>query len=164
MELNNLVPFRHRRQQAAHMRTLSPFERMHEEMDRLFDDFLPHLSVGHDGETRLGSLASVDLSETDSDLELTADLPGMKEDDIDITLRDGALIISGERKHEAEEKKKNFYRSERVYGSFNRAITLPCDVDEDRIHANFKKGVLTVRLPKSKSAKENVRKIAIQAN
>ncbi len=161
MELNDLVPFRHRRRQAARAGALTPFERMYEEMDRLFDDFLPQFA-GDREPGRRGVLASVDLSESDDALELTADLPGMEEDDIDVTLRDGAVTIHGERKHESEEKKKNFYRAERAYGAFSRTIPLPCEVDHDRVDATFKKGVLKVRLPKSQSAKEQERKIAIQ--
>ena len=163
MELNDLVPFRQRRRQAERANALSPFERMHEEMERLFDDFLPQFTAGRDGEARFGALASIDLSETDDALELTADLPGMEEDDIDVTLRDGAIVIRGERKHETEEEKKNYYRSERAYGAFSRTVPLPCDVDEESVNAKFKKGVLTVHLPKSQSAKENERKISIKA-
>ena len=163
MELNDLVPFKNRRREAARAGALSPFERMHEEMDRIFDDFLPQIGSGREFDRRVGLLASVDLSETDDALEVTVDLPGMEEQDIDITLRDGALAIRGERKHESEEKKKNYYRSERAYGSFTRTIPLPCEVDEDGVQAKFKKGVLTVHMPKSQEAKDHERKIAIQA-
>lgn len=129
----------------------------------MFDDFLPQFSTARGSDKRFDFLASVDLGETDDALELTADLPGMAERDIDVTLQDGALVISGERRHEAEEKRKNYYRAERAYGAFNRAIPLPCEVDEDRIEAHFKKGVLTVHMPKSTDAKENQRKIRINA-
>ena len=162
MELNDLVPFRHRRP-VARSTALSPFDRMHEEMDRLFDDFLPQLSKGREFDSRMGTLASIDLSETDDALEIKADLPGMQESEIDVTLRDGALVISGERKHQSEEKKKNYYRSERAFGAFTRSVPLPCDIDEDSIDAQFKKGVLTVHMPKSSAAKENQRKIEIRA-
>lgn len=163
MHINDLVPFRNRRQHAAHAKAVSPFERMHEEMDRLFDDFLPQLTATMDGSARFGALASVDLSETDDALELSADLPGMEENEIEIMLRDGTLVIRGERKDESEEKRKNYYRSERAYGAFSRTITLPCDVDEEGVAANFKKGVLTVHLPKSQQAKQQGRKIDIKA-
>ncbi len=163
MELNDLVPFRHRRQQAVRGTAQSPFDRLHEEMDRLFDDFLPQVSNGNEFDSRLGALASIDLSESDDALEIKADLPGMQEADIDLTLRDGALVISGERKHESEEKKKNYYRSERAYGAFTRNVPLPCEVDEDKIDAQFKKGVLTVHMPKTPAAKNNRRKIEIRA-
>lgn len=163
MELNDLVPFRNRRRQAARDGALSPFERMHEEMDRLFDDFLPQISERRDSGARFGALASVDLSETDDALELCVDLPGMEEKDIDVTLRDGALTIRGEREDESEEKRKNYYRSERAYGAFSRTVSLPCEVDEEAIDAKFKKGVLTVHLPKTQKAKEHERKIAIKA-
>lgn len=163
MELNDLVPFRQRRRQASRSSALSPFERMHEEMDRLFDDFLPQFSESSEPGVSVGVLASVDLSETDDALELTADLPGIEEDNIDVMLRDGNLVIRGERKQEAEEKRKNYYRSERAYGAFSRTIPLPCEVDEEGVDAKFKKGVLTIHLPKSQSAKAHERKIAIKA-
>lgn len=162
MEFNDLVPFRKQRRHATRGSTLSPIERMHEEMDRLFDDFLPHLAKGGNVGAQFGSIASVDLSEADDNLELTMDLPGLEDDEIDVTLRNGALTVSGERKDEREEKRKNFYRSERAYGSFSRTIALPCEVDEDAVDAKFEKGVLTVRLPKSQKAKELERKISIK--
>lgn len=164
MELNDLVPFRHRRRQATRATAVSPFERMHEEMDRLFADILPQYSSDREIGHRVGFLTSVDLSESEDAIELTADLPGLEEDNIDITLRDGALQISGERKHEKEEKRKNYYHSERAYGAFSRIIPLPCEVEEDKVEAKFKRGVLTVHLPKSQAAKEHERKIAIQAD
>ena len=164
MALNDLVPFRHRRRAPARREAQSPFERMHEEMDRLFDDFLPQLARGGDFDPRAGTLASIDMSETEDSLEVKADLPGLAEDDIDVTLRDGALVISGERKHEIEEKKKNYYHAERVFGAFTRAIPLPCEVDEERVDADFQQGVLTVRLPKTVSARDSQRKIEIRSS
>jgi HSP20 family protein len=162
MELTDLVPFRNRRRLGARSGALSPFERMHDEMERLFDDFTPQFSSFRELAPRAGLLASIDLSESDDALEVKADLPGLEEKDIDVTLRDGALLISGERKHETEERKKNYYRAERAYGSFSRSIPLPCEVDQDRIEAQFKKGVLTVRLPKTREVKEKQRKIEIR--
>jgi len=137
---------------------------MHEEMDRLFDDLLPQFSGIREPEFRGDLLASVDLSESDDALEVKADLPGLEEKDIDVALRGGLLLITGERKHESEEKKKNYYRSERSYGSFSRSIPLPCEVDHDRIEAEFKNGVLTVRMPKSREAREKQRKIEIKTS
>ncbi|MEL7488483.1 MAG: Hsp20/alpha crystallin family protein [Pseudomonadota bacterium] len=163
MELNDLVPFRHRRRAPVRSKDDNPFERMHEEMDRLFDDFLPQLAGDLDRDRRGGIMASIDLSESDDALELIADLPGLEEDDIAITLRDGALVIRGERKHEHEQKEKNYYRSERAYGSFCRRIALPCDVDEERTEAKFQRGVLTIHLPKSQSAKAKERKIEVRS-
>lgn len=166
MELKELTPFRRWRrggEQGGRDAALGPFERMHEEMDRLFEDFLPQFSDRRELESRMKGLAQIDLSETDDALEIDVDLPGVKEGDIDVTFRDGALFITGERKHESEEKKKNYYRSERSYGSFSRSITLPCDVEADQIDARFKKGVLKIMLPKSPAAKESQRKIEIRA-
>lgn len=162
MGLNDLVPFRHRRRQAARSDALSPFERMHDEMDRIFNEFMPQLPDVEGLGAGAGTLASIDLSETDDALELKADLPGMEEKDLNVTLRNGAVTISGERKYESEETKKNFYRAERAYGSFSRSVSLPCEVDEERVEAHFKNGVLTVRLPKSATEKHNQRKIDIK--
>ncbi len=162
MALTDLVPFAHRRRPAARSGSANPFERLHEEMDRLFEDFMPQASGLRGLDQRAGFLGALDLSETEEALELKVDLPGIDEDKIEITLRDGALFIHGEREEEKEEKKKNFYRSERSFGFFSRNVPLPCEVDEDKIDAQFKKGVLTVRLPKTADAKRSERKIPIQ--
>lgn len=91
----------------------------------------------------------MNLAETESNYEVTVDLPGLKADDVRVEFREGQLIISGERKSEPETAGKKFHRVERSYGSFRRTITLPGDVDEDRIDAEFHDGVLLVTLPKS---------------
>lgn len=164
MEFTDLVPFKHRRRNGGRAASLTPFERMHDEIDRLFEDFLPQFSGASGADSGFGALASIDVGETDDALEVTADLPGMEEGDIDVTYRDGALLITGERKQESEEKKKNYYRAERAYGAFSRSVPLPCEVDENGIEAKFKKGVLTVRLPKSRTARERQRKIEIRTS
>ncbi len=164
MALTDLVPFAHRGRRAARSGAISPFERLHEEMDRLFEDFMPEATGLRAFDHKAGFLGALDLSETDDGLEVKVDLPGIDEDKIEITLRDGALFIHGEREEEKEKKKKNFYRSERSFGYFSRNIPLPCDVDENKIDAEFKKGVLTVRMPKSPEAKQSERKIAIKTS
>lgn len=163
MDLPALNPFRGRRPTLWSAPNGGPFERMHEEIDRLFDEFMPQLSPQRETEFRPGLLATVDVSETDDAIEVKADLPGIEQKDIDLSLRNGSLFIRGERKHAVEEKKKNYYRAERSYGAFSRGIPLPCEVDENRIDARFENGVLTVRLPKSPAAKESERKISIKA-
>lgn len=103
---------------------------------------------------------SVDIAETESEIVVKADVPGVSRDDIDITVDNNQLIISGEKKHETEEKEKNYYRMERRYGSFRRVFALPSTADTDKIKAGYDKGVLTVTIPKAEVAKG--RKVEIE--
>ena len=104
----------------------------------------------------------LDVSETDTALEVVADLPGMEKKDINVTLEDDLLIIQGERKEEKEEKGKKFHTIERRSGSFYRALRLPMEVVSDKIEAAFKDGVLTLKLPKSKESKKKAAQIEIK--
>ena len=96
---------------------------------------------------------SVDISETDGEYQIKAEIPDVKKEDVKVTLEDGVLTIQGERKHEKEEKGKKYHRVERSYGSFARSFTLPDLVDEEKVKAEFKDGVLNLQLPKSEKAK-----------
>lgn len=111
------------------------------EMNRLFDGFF-----GGGGRRRW--IPAMDLAESDDELVLTADLPGMSEDDIAIEVRDNVLAISGERKDERREQGRGFHRAERTFGSFSRTLTLPRGVEADRVSASFDQGVLEVHIPK----------------
>ena len=95
---------------------------------------------------------SVDISETDGEYQIKAEIPDVKKEDVKVTLEDGVLTIQGERKHEKEEKGKKYHRIERSYGSFVRSFTLPDLVDEEKVKAEFKDGVLNLQLPKSEKA------------
>ena len=106
---------------------------------------------------------NVDVAETDKEIKVTAKLPGLDEKDIEVDIRDNALTIKGEKRAEKEEKDKTFYPSERSYGMFQRVIGLPAEVQEDKVEAEFSKGVLTIRLPKSPAAQKMSRKIEIVA-
>jgi HSP20 family protein len=94
-----------------------------------------------------------DITEDEKEYLIKADLPGMKKEDVKVTVENGVLIISGERQFEKEEKKRKYHRVERGYGTFMRSFTLPDDADGDKIKAEFKNGLLTVHLPKSEHAK-----------
>ncbi len=104
---------------------------------------------------------SIDVYETDSDVRIKVDLPGMTARDIDISIKDHVLSIKGERKQEEEVRDENFYRMERSYGSFRRMIELPVDVKKEQIDATFKEGVLTISLPKAKEAIPKETKIPV---
>ncbi|MEN3037978.1 MAG: Hsp20/alpha crystallin family protein [Candidatus Kryptonium sp.] len=95
----------------------------------------------------------VDISETDDEYIVRAEIPGVNKDDIKITIKENMLTISGEKKQEKETKNENFHRIERVYGSFSRSFTLPGAVKVDKVEAKFKDGVLTIKLPKVEEAK-----------
>jgi HSP20 family protein len=96
---------------------------------------------------------SLDLAETDGALEVRMDVPGMEAKDIDIQVNNNLLTVSGERKEEREEKGKTYHRVERRVGSFSRSVTLPCPVNEGAVDAQYKNGILTIKLPKTDEAK-----------
>lgn len=104
----------------------------------------------------------VDVSENDKEIRISAELPGMNEKDIDITLNHDSLTIKGEKKEEKEDKGKDYYRMERSYGSFFRTIPLHVEVESDKAAASYKKGVLTVKIPKSPKAIEEKKKISVK--
>lgn len=151
-----------------------PLLALRAQMDRLFDDFasdwrLPSLTRGlwdrDPGQTSLWSRGAVDVrfdvAESDDAIEMSAELPGIEEKDVELTLSDGVLTIKGEKKAETETTEKDYYLSERRYGSFVRSLRLPESIDEGKIKAGFEKGVLRVTLPKRPEAKKKTKKIAI---
>lgn len=110
------------------------------------------------------TLPQADVSETDSEYEITVDLPGMDEKDIDVSLTDDAIVLKGEKKSEKETKEKEFHLTERSFGSFKRSFSLPADVDRKGVKATFSKGVLTVHLPKSQEADAKPQKIEVKGS
>lgn len=140
----------------------TPLGWLRTEIDRLFDDFgRPTRAMFDFGRTTLAPVPAVELTEEDKAYRLTAELPGMKEDEVDISVDEGSLLLSGEKREESERKEGGALISERRYGAFERRIPLPSDVDPDKIKAEFKKGVLTITLAKDTQAAERRRKIAI---
>ncbi len=143
------------------------------EMDRVFDRFsggfnLPWRqmfktgpSAGDEGFFAF-SAPAVDVSEDDKAYRITAELPGLDEKNIDVLVSGDMLTLKGEKHHEKEEKDKNRYMSERVYGSFQRSFTMPDGVDRDKIGADMSKGVLTIILPKTAEAQKPQQKIEVK--
>jgi len=145
----------------------SPVMAIQNEMNHMFDQFFSDpFTLVPIAATRLASefTPRIDVAETDTELKVTAELPGMDEKDIQINLEQDALLISGEKKADVEEKSKNFHRIERSYGSFQRVIPLATEVVEEKIEAVFKNGVLTVTLPKTPANIKKARKITIKSN
>lgn len=139
-----------------------PFTGFQHDMERMFADVAKRWPLSADG-GKLGMLSpDVDIEETDSGLELTAELPGVAEKDIDLSYHDGVLTLRGEKKSEREEKEEGRYLSERVYGSFQRSLTVPFEIDEDKVEATFDNGVLKVMLPRSPETERKARKIEVK--
>ena len=126
----------------------------------MFDDFWgePWLAPR---ETFAGFWPQVDVTETDKEVKVCAEIPGVDAKDIDVSVEDGTLTIRGEKKYEREENEKGQYRMERSYGSFERVIALPTEVDESKAKAEFKKGVLRLTLPKRPGAQSRRKKIPV---
>lgn len=152
-----------------------PLETLRREVDRLFQDFdrdswrLPFRRSTFDvepfwrRELSWGATPAVDIVEKDNAFEITADLPGFDEKNVEVKLSNGSLTIKGEKREEKEEKKKDYYLHERHFGSFERSFRVPDGVDSDKIEAKFNKGVLTVTLPKKPEAQKPVKKIDVKA-
>ena len=140
----------------------SPFLSLHREMNRVFDDFFRDFDMRlpmMGGAGLNGGWPQVDLAETDKELTVTAELPGMEEKDVELLLQDGMLTLKGEKRSETEDKDRQF--SERYYGRFERHIPLGAEVQADKAEARFKNGVLTVTLPKNPEALPKAKRIAI---
>jgi HSP20 family protein len=138
----------------------SPFREL-ARLEREMDDMFSRFPAWPWGERERGWAPAVDMIDHKDEFVLRADLPGLDEKDIEVTVEDGTVTIRGERKEETEEKKEDYYYSERSYGVFARALPLPAGVEPDKVRATFKKGVLEVHLPKAKEAKG--KKIEIKA-
>ena len=141
-----------------------PFLSLHREVNRLFDDVfrgfdsrLP--ALGRFSSFGGGGWPNVEVSDGEKEIRVTAEVPGLEEKDIEVLLEDGVLTLKGEKRSETEDKDRQF--SERFYGRFERRIPLGHEVEDDKVSANFKNGVLTVALPKTERAQAKAKRIAI---
>jgi HSP20 family protein len=158
MALRDLIPSHNGSRDLSPHRGESPFLALHREMNRLFDDAFRSFDVAPFSTQGIG-WPSVEVNETEKEVKVIAELPGLEEKDVNVELRDGLLTISGEKKGETEDKERRF--SERYYGRFERSVPVD-DVDQEKVEASFKNGVLTVKLPKSPTAQQKVKRIAIK--
>jgi HSP20 family protein len=150
----NLIPWRNKRE--GRENELSPLVSLRGEMDRLFDSFLrdpfgsmdwPHWGVGKWS-------PAMDVAESDKEVSVRAELPGIDPKDLDVSVVGNQLILSGEKRESSETKERGFYHSETHYGSFRRSVPLPEGVDTEHVDAEFTQGVLTLRLPKTAPANQ----------
>jgi HSP20 family protein len=169
MTMRDLIPWHWNRGRNLSLRRdedFNPFLTLHREMNRLFDETLRGFEVapasfGRSFDRPMGmGWPKIEISDTDNEVKVCADLPGLEEKDVNVELANGVLVIKGEKKSEAEDKDLMF--SERYYGRFERRIAVE-DIEEDKVAASFKNGVLTVTLPKSAKAQEKVKRIAVNA-
>jgi HSP20 family protein len=134
---------------------------LHNEMEKIFGDLFASQESETNGEST-SWMPTVDISETENGFEILAELPGVTESDVHVSVTDNLLTIKGEKQHEKETDDKNYHRVERRYGSFQRSFTLPRNVETTDIKAEFKDGVLTLNIPKAEEAKPT--EIPITAN
>lgn len=165
MSMQELFPWRTQGRHAAPKSSDDLLMPLHQGIDRLFSDFfgadLPRLArFQWDG----GFSPSMDVSETDGQLEVTAELPSLDEKDVEVSVSDGVLTIKGEKKSETkeEDKDRSHYRLERSYGSFRCSFQLPQGVDADKVSASFDKGVLKISIAKTEAARTATRKIEVK--
>ena len=162
MNMRDLIPWA-RSQQMAPSRYRDegdPFMTLHREMNRLFDDVFRGFDMAPLGNTnRIAGWPHVEVVETDKEVRVLAELPGLDDKDVEVLMHDDVLTIRGERKSEIEDQERAF--SERYYGRFERRIPLSWEIDEDKIEASFRNGVLTVTLPKSAESRPQVKRVAI---
>jgi HSP20 family protein len=160
MNLKSLIPVGRDRNLT---RQDNPFLSLQQQVDRLFEDFTRGFPTFPAFSNVTGNelMPSMDVTENDKQIEITAELPGLEEKDVQVNLADNVLTIRGEKKVEKEEKDKAYRLVERSYGSFVRSLALPEGVDADAIKASINKGVLTVTVPKPAPAQ--VKKIDVKA-
>ena len=141
-----------------------PFRELEDVSNRLNRLFGQSLARSESGQNMLAVVdwaPSVDISETDSEYLIKGEIPGVKKEDVKVSIQDGMLTIQGERKQEKEEKGKKFHRIERSYGSFVRSFRVPDDADENSVKAEFKDGMLNVTLAKSAKAKPKAIEVSV---
>jgi HSP20 family protein len=141
-----------------------PFQSTHNEIDRVFNDFRKTFAGFNDNadlKTNGWVTPNIDISENDEAIDITAELPGVKEEDIDISVTNDILVIKGEKSDSREEEENNYHLIERSYGSYMRSIPLGFDVDETNVKATTKDGVLNISIPKPAEIKEKTKKIPV---
>jgi HSP20 family protein len=167
MAITDLVPWKKPSDTlAVRRRELDPFVRMRQEIDEMFNNVLGDWTGRMNLFNRGGMgafMPIVDVTETAKEIRVTAELPGLDEKDLEVSIQEDSLWIKGEKREEHEAERGDIYRSERQYGAFERMIPLPAEVDADKIKASFKKGVLRVTLPKTKEAQSSRRVIQVES-
>lgn len=163
--LKNLLPTIWRRSESPAQRTDDhPFFALQREMNQMFDDFSRGFDLAPFGGSRFGAFTpSVDVKEDDRGVGVKAELPGLTEKDVEVSLDRDGLTISGEKREEKENKGEGYWHREASYGSFRRVIPLPEGLNHEKVDARFKNGVLTISLPWQEEARTKGKKISVKA-
>lgn len=169
MSFTDLMPWNKKQTKEVSQETGEhPIESFHREINKVFDNFFNDFSfpsLRNTEELWSNSFSpKVNVSESDNEIKVEAELPGLEEKDIDVTLNNNSLVIKGERKSQKEDKKENYHVVESSYGSFCRTIPIPDGVDTDKIDAVFKNGVMKINIPKTEEARKKVKRIPVKAN
>lgn len=168
MHISDLIPWGREKETTpgtGEGREANPLAVLQRDINNVFEAFWQKVESGWNGRTNVVGMfgPSTDVAEADKSVEVTVELPGMTEKDIEVSLSGDAMTIRGEKKIEHEEKRKGLYLSERSYGAFYRTIPLPPGVDTEKADARFKNGVLTITLPKTPEAQAKVKRISVKA-
>jgi len=165
MSIKDLIPWKRKKEVAVQREDEHPFLSLQKEMNSLFDNFFDrgfNLEPFGFGDGKLDAFSPrVNIADKEKEVQVTVELPGMDEKDIEVSVNNDLLTIKGEKKEEKEEKKGGYYRKERSFGSFHRTIPLPDGIEEYKANATFKKGILNITLPKTKEAQKAVKKIPV---
>ncbi len=168
MQISDLIPWGRHKDKTPTREDESdanPLVSLQRDINHVFENFWHKVENGWTGRREAMGMfgPSTDITETDKSVDVSIELPGMTQDDIDISLSNDAMTIRGEKKIEHEENRKGVYMSERSYGSFYRTVPLPAGVDADKADASFKNGVLTISLPKTPEAQAKIKHIKVKA-
>jgi HSP20 family protein len=169
VDFRSLVPWRARSEVPAPRDDwFDPFVSFRREMDRMFDSFFDAFSErsgrGVAPFGRFGATPALDIAETDKELVITAEVPGVSEKDVEVTLSGDLLTIKGEKKAEQEERDGGYSYMERRFGSFSRSVRLPFEVKDETVDAQYDKGILTIHIPKPADLQKPVRRIEVKAS
>jgi len=169
MNLKELIPWNREKENGVFKSNSDhPLVALQNEMNRMFDSFSKSVFDFPSLNREMGFTKSltpkIDVVETEKEVKVTVELPGMEEKDIDVSFSRDMLVIKGEKKAEKEEKKEDYYFMERSYGSFHRSIPVSAGVDRDKVEASFKNGVLKVTMPKTEEAQKETKNIEIKCN
>lgn len=167
MQISDIIPWVRDKEQppvSDSERSNRSLVSLQRDINHVFEDFWRNVENGWNGRDDMMSLSSpsTDVTETDTSVDVSMELPGMTEKDIDISLSKNEMTIRGEKKIEHQEERKGVYMSERMFGSFYRTVPLPGGVDAEKAEAKFKNGVLTVSVPKTAEAQSKVKRIPVK--
>ena len=165
MAIKDLMKWNNRSLIKRDDQNIHPIERFHRDIDKVFENFFTDFRFPSifESEKDGGFSPKVNVSEDHKNVDVSVELPGMNKKDIEVSLKENILTIKGEKNTEKEEKKKDYYHVERSYGKFQRSIKLPAEVEDDKVDASFKDGILNIRLPKTAKAQEKGRLIEINS-